>query len=902
MKRQRVPGLQFSAAIYGFFLRILPSGFRGTYGNEMRWLFHEMYVAAYQSRGFVGSVRFATQALFSVVSGAAGERQGQPDEKQASTGPSGPHRPGRASSRARAIDRIRAAARSARRSPGFSLTVILLLGLGIGATTTIYSVVNGTLLRPLPYPDQDRLVYVSEGSHSTLYVKDLRSQVDAFESVVGGWARTLNLTGGDSPRRILVGYVTDGFFSHFGWTQPALGRLLTQDDFTGPRLVGVLSFATWQEEFGGSLSVLGQMMTIEGESYEIVGVFPQEVQPPEAMMSRGVELWTPFDLNDPAFDDRGWSILEVSGKLAPNASIEVAGAQVDRLVTLLSEEYPNHRTGDGDPRFTPLETLYQATIGGVGNTLYLLLGAVGVLLLIACVNVANLFLARSSGRVRETSLRGVLGASRAVVISELVAESLLLALLGGVVGVALSFGGVEVFKALDPGGIPRSGLVSVDVWVLLFGLLAALATGVLFSIIPAVHAFGAKESDSLRGGSSGGGRSRGFARFQSGLVVGELALSLILLTGAGLLFHSFIQILSVDPGFDPDGLVRVELELPPSYDAAGRVVFANTLMQELEAIPGVQSSAVGFSSPFQFNGRSRCCWSRTITPPDRPDEDIRMFIQPVSDRYFETLDTKIVAGRSLQEGDTELRPVPAVLSTVAAEALSPDRDIIGREFSFGSGEEDVLRVVGVVEGLRHWGLQEEVDREVYLPYDSYGGILEMMTFLVRTETDPITYLDQARAAVWRVDGNLPIGDLATMNSQVSSSLNQERFLLTLLTTFAVLALILASAGVYSTFAYSVRQKNREMGLRVAIGASAHQIQWFVLERGFKLTLMGLILGIAGSIWLSRFLEGMVFGISVTDLATFSTVAAILASVGLAACYVPAVRASRADPLEALRAE
>jgi len=794
---------------------------------------------------------------------------------------------------------LRYAARALAKKPGFSLTVIVLVALGIGATTTIFSVVDNVLLRQLPYPDAEELVFLGNPAHSAPMYVDWRDRTSSFSQTGAALWDRYDLTGEGSPEHLDGSQVTQDFFSMLGAT-PAQGRLFAPEDFFGsPPRVAVLGHGLWQRRWGGDPAVIGRMITLSGNPVQVVGVLSPEFTAPAAVVGGAGQIWLPLDLAQEELQSRGRLMLVAIARLKSGVSLESAQSDTDALSLALAEEFPEppHLRRDGSVRLYPVVSLHAATVGDVGKSLYMLLGAVGLMLLISCANVANLFLARGNDRTRETALRAALGAGRGRILAQLLAESLLLAVTGGVLGIALAVGGVRAVEAFSSGGIPRIAEISVDLRVMMVALLLSAATGVLFGIVPALRATRSDVREALNEAASSVTESRRRRRLRSTLVIAEIATALMLLMGAGLLFNSFLHLSNVDTGFSAEGVMGMRLDLGERFSEEQRISFTSDLTAQLARIPGVEVAAASTTLP--PTGGRMCCWGGNLTADVEIEDQPMAIFHPVTPGYFRLLSVPLVRGRGLTEEDEDAALGSAVINESAARFLFGEADPIGRSFRF----RDVpLTVVGVVNDIRHWSMNQAGGHNVYAPYAVLGGRASFLHVGVRSNMGPTALADAMRAAVWAVDPALPVLEISPLERTVSDSIAEPRFISMLLSTFAALAILLAAGGIYGSMLYSVGQRHRELGIRLALGARESNVVGMILRSGLLLTLIGIALGIAGALALSRTIETMLFGIEPTDPLTFVAVSVLLGAVALAACYLPARKAAKADPLEALRTQ
>lgn len=904
-------GETISARVYRVLLLAFPKDFRAAYAADAVRTFRDLYRNASSQRGIVGALGVCKRALFQTVGGGISERLSRLRRPGL---PAGGGRSPRVPSKRKSpmsfgdLQRdIRYSIRSFRRTPSFYATALLILTLGIGATTTIFSVVDNVLLRDMPYPDAHELVFFDEGNHAAPDYRDWLERFTAFEQIAAIRSQWMDLTNEGDPARVSVASATPNLFTMLG-AVPLLGRLIDREDARGLPTVAVLSHEFWRDRWGADSSVIGRSLELDGQTLTVVGIMSPRFIAPGRVTRNRPDVWAPLDITQPDIQRRGYHILSVVGRLADGASVEAARAEMHAWELWAKDEFPETNQFGDDYRRVPLLALHQATVGQIQTTLFMLLGAVGIMLLIACANVANLFLARGADREREMAVRAALGASRLRIVGQMLTESLVLALAAGAVGTALAYGGVRAFSAMHPGNIPRFEQVTVDLRVLGFAVLASIATGVVFGVAPAFYSAQANVHDALKEAvKATAGRSR--LRVKNMLVVVEIAMALVLLVGAGLLFNSFVRLNRVDVGFTSDNLTVTSLQLGPKYDdiPGSRVQFGTELRRRVRAIPGVQIASVGVTSPFAFNGR--CCWSSWLY--NARGDSVRVTIRPVAPEFLETLGAQLVQGRYIEAADATassrmfsfgggaIDPSVAVVSDRVTEALFPETSTVGQQVRLGRAQQ--LSVVGLVRDLRHWSLATDNDADIYVPHGLFGAEFPFLELVMRT-TGSAEVATAVRQAVWDLDPLMPVPEITTMNARIANSIADRRFISTLLVTFAGLAMLLAAGGIYGAMLYSVTQRNREFGIRLALGANSGQLIRQVVTQGAAITAIGVTIGIAGAVALSRVLENMVFGISTTDAATFAGVSAVLATVALAACYFPARRAAGTNPVETLRLE
>ena len=792
------------------------------------------------------------------------------------------------------------------KSPGFTIVAVMTLGLGIGATTAIFSVVHAVLLRELPYEQPDRLVrlYETAGSKQRTTLSppnfmDFRARADLFEGAAAMRVGNPTLTGGDEAERVPTSYVTGDFFSVLR-ARPAVGRLLRPEDAeAGQEKVVVLGHDFWQRRFGGTLEVVGTTLRLDGESYTVVGVAPRGFAYPTES-----DIWTPlvFTPRD-LITQRGAHYLDAIARLQPGVTPQQADTELRAVARQLEEQYAESNRGYG----ASVITLREAHAGSVRPALLVMFGAVGLVLLIACVNIANLLLARAIGRERELAVRTALGATRARLLREQLAESLVLAFAGAAAGLLLALWSIDVLSRLQLPGIPILEDIRIDAPVLAFAALLAVLTSVVFGLLPALQASRIRElSQRLKEGTRGGGAGRQRARLRGALVVGEMALAMILLAGAGLLLRSFLEIRRVEPGFEPAGVLTFNLRLPDAeYDEPERIErFYAELLERVKTLPGVERAGAIFGLP--LTGHSYTISISALDgvpfPPqaDAPSTGVRI----VTPEYFPAMGIPVERGRHFEPTDRAGTPRVVLVNAAAARLLWPGEDPIGRRLTlgtrFGQAERVGGQVVGVVGDVKHDDLRAAALPEVYLAHaqvpESY------MTMVIRSSERPQLLVPGIRAHLRAIDRNVPMYDLRTMEERVSASVAQPRFYMTLLAVFAAVALVLAAIGIYGVIAYTVTQRTREIGVRIALGARGSDVVGLIVRDGMVLAGAGVVIGLAGSFVATRSIQGLLYGLETTDPATFGVVALLLLGVSLLACSLPARRATQVEPVVALHSE
>jgi putative ABC transport system permease protein len=797
---------------------------------------------------------------------------------------------------------LRYGARMFLKQPGFTLIAVLTLALGIGANTAIFSVVNAVLLRPLPYAEPERLVWVWDTQpHLPTAPTSLpdflawKDQNHSFEHLAAFQNGSMFLDTGDGARDTPVGLVTPEMFALFR-VSPILGRTFTDEETLPGRFrVAVLGHAMWQSRFGSDPNVLGRTIDLNGAPYTIIGVMPEGFSFPDR-----AELWRPLPI-DPNNLDWGPHYLSVVGRLKPGVTLAQAQAEMSVLAARLSAQHAEKNAGHG----AKLELLRDVVVGDIGPALFILLGAVGFVLLIACANVANLMLARVGARQKEMAVRTALGASRLRIVRQLFTESIMLSVGGGAAGLLIAGWGVKWLVSLGPNTIPRVHEIAVDPRVVSFTLLISVATSLLFGLAPALQASKPDLTDALKeGGRSSAGLSRN--RLRSVLVISEVALSLVLLIGAGLMIRSFAKLNQVDPGFNPArvftmGVALLRNKYPEEEHVAA---FYSQLLERAAATPGVES--VGAISDLPLLG-SNTSDSFTIEgrPPLAKQEEPSTEYHVVTPRYFESMGIPLLAGRDFAETDTKQAPNVVVINESFARRHFAGENPLGHRIRLQGQERDPLLIVGVVGDVRQLGIDKQPVPEAFVPFlqDPLSKTYQRaMTIVARTKSDPSAVAGSLRAALTSLDKSLPVYDLKPMTEYLRDSLARRRFNLILLTAFGGVALVLAAIGIYGVISYGVTQRTHEIGIRMALGAEKADVLRLVVRQGMMMALGGVATGLLASLALTRLMESLLFGVSVTDPLTFTVIAMLLTSVALLACFVPARRATKVDPLVALRYE
>ena len=810
---------------------------------------------------------------------------------------------------------LRYGVRALWKSPGFALVSVLVLALGIGANTAIFSVVNAVVLRPLPYADPDRLVAVWEtmpGNDARAVAPgnfvDWKAQNQSFAQLAAYSNAYLNLTDEGEPERLSVAAVTTDFFSTLG-VAPAAGRTFSPEDEAREEAVVVLSHGLWQRRFGADARIVGRKLVLDGKPYAIAGVMPRGFAFPER-----AELWVTgrrgsavspsltaqFPQSDLA-GSRDIHIYSVVGRLKAGVTAEEALSEMSALAHRLAEDHPETNEGLG----ASVVLLHRQIVGDVRTTLFVLFGAVALVLLIACTNVANLLLTRATRREREFAIRIALGAGRARLIRQVLIESLLLSLAGGAVGLLVALWGVDLFVSLSPGDIPRLSEVGVDARLLVFTLLVSSATGMGFGLLPALQATRLDPQHSLREGGTKATEGRRRRRARSLLVVSEIALAQVLLVGAGLLMLSFLRLQAVDPGFRAENVLTARVALSPAKysDRAKKVAFYDQALERLNALPGVRSAGLVMNLPLSGANMNRG-FTVEGRPAPRPGENVTVDYQVVSPDYFRTMGIAVLRGRAFNDADTIEAPRAALISESMARKYFSGEDPLGKRIAFGDADEPESwrTIVGVVGDVRHASIDAPPFPGAYTLYRQDEESWPRVAFVVRSDTDPAALASAVRREILAVDPQQPVSNVQTMEETLAASIKRPRFVTALLGVLASVALALAVVGIYGLMSYTVTERTREIGIRMALGAQGRDVLRLIVGHGLLLTLAGVGVGVAGALVLTRLMSKLLYGVGATDPAAFVGVALLLACVSLLACYVPARRATKVDPMVALRYE
>jgi predicted permease len=800
---------------------------------------------------------------------------------------------------------LRYALRGLRKHRSFTAVAVITLALGIGANTAIFTVINTVLLRPLPYEEPDQLVMLTETIGDRLAgvsyqnFVDWRNQTTVFDNVMALRPReSFNLTGAGESERLQGRLVSANFLSTLG-VKPVRGRdFLAEEDQPSATPVVLISHALWQRRFGADENLVGKQLTLNGQQFTVIGITP-----PNFRFGADTDVSVPIGLSAERFRLRGKDPgITAFARLKEGTSIETANAELNTIAARLEQQYPDTNTG----RRVRIESLRESVVGDIRPTLLTLLGAVGFVLLIACANVANLLLTRSAARQREMAIRTALGAGRLRILRQLFTESLVLALAGGVVGLLLAIWGTNVISSYIPEGIPRMSELGVDGSVLAFTFGASLLTGLFFGLAPALQSAKTNLTETLKEGERNSSPSHN--RAGSLLVISEVALTLVLLVGAGLLVKSFWRLSQVNPGFNPQNVLAMQISVSARPDEGPRVDnFLSELQQRLQRLPGIQ--AVSVSNGLPFEGANFPPITIEGRPAPAPGQDPNGLLYMVSTDYFKTMGIDLVRGRLFSSEDRRDTPQVALIDEVFARQHFPNEDPLGKRFKLNTPGAESHEIVGVLRHVEHTSLDGQTANtaEFYFNFDqipvtTLPRYVRRVNLLVRTAVEPLSLAAPVRNQIAALDKDQAVFNVRTMEQALSQSVAARRFSMILLAVFAILALILAAVGIYGVISYSVAQRTREVGIRMALGARTSDVLKLVVRDGLKLVLIGVGVGLAGALLLTRLMTTLLFGVAATDTVTYGTVAMVLVVVALIACCIPARRATKVDPLVALRFE
>jgi len=794
----------------------------------------------------------------------------------------------------------RYAVRTLRRRPAFTIVSAITLALGIGATSAIFGVIDTMLFRPLRYPAPEQIVVVSMTRGGSLREApaypdflDWREQSRSFQSMAVTRSQSLNFTGRETPERLSGNFVSAGLLTLLG-AEPLAGRLFTDAETevgtTAP--VAVISEGLWRRRFGADRAIVGSPIVLNGQPFTVIGIVPSTFA-----FFNGTEVYLPITYypNRAGLTRKDHSMFVV-GRLRPNVTLASADAEMRAIGTRLAEQFPAENAGSG----AHVESLHTLLVGDVRAPLYIVMGAVTLLLLIACANVANLQLSHAVARRREMSVRSALGASRGRLARQLLTESVILSALGGLLGVAVAYGGVALLITIIPIDLTFFSPIRVDGRVMAFAALVSIVTGIVFGLAPAIHASRTRLNDALSARAGGvPTRVRGF-EMRGVFVVVQLALSIVLLVGAGLLTRTLVKLQHVDLGFDPSNLLTLEFRLPATKYSKPRQIsdFFTRAIAEIRAVPGVRSAALVRAVPLSGNSDARAYTVAGGTKPETGEAPI-LQLNTVSPDYFRTIGLPLVAGRDVNEHDDADAPPVVVVNETLARREWPTGSALGQRIRFVDSDR-WLTVVGVARDAKHFGPADQPTPQAYVPYTQMPQIFTSV--VVRANRDAIALGPLVREAIWRVDRDQPVWKIRMMDSLVANALGSKRVLLALVGVFASVALVLAGVGIFGVMSFAVAQRTHEVGVRMALGASGGEVLRLIVGQGLRLTLVALLLGLAAAAGATRLMASQLFGVTSSDPVTFAAVPVVLCAVAALACYLPARRASRLDPLTALRRE
>ena len=791
---------------------------------------------------------------------------------------------------------LRYGVRSLLKRPAFTAVAVITLALGIGLNTAIFSVINAVLLRPLGYAEPARLI-TFRSNESAPDLADIEAQSHAFSSLGGEVKQPLAYTAGSEPVMFQIGQVTGGYFETLG-VKAERGRFITaEDDKNGAPFVVVLGHTLWRNQFGGDQQIIGKTIPLSGNVYTIIGVMPAGFASPRG----SIEAWTPLHVSNPvAANFRGVHFLRTYARLAPGISLEQARADMQVIDKNLAAQYPDNEKN----RASVVIPLQEEIVGESRRSLLVLFAAVSLVLLIACANFANLLLARAAEREREFVIRTALGAGRWRLIRQLLTESVLVSLVGGALAVLLAIWATNLLVALQPDNLPRLQEIAVDGRVLAFTFGVSLLTGIIFGLLPAWTASRSKVGEALKEGGRSATAGSARQRMRSSFVVVELAIALILLIGAGLLIKTFWNLRSVEPGFNPDHLLTMRVELPEGRyrEVDKQTRFRTQTLAAINSLPGVQAAMVSelplsgddLFHDFVIDGR----------PPLAPGDEPHLETRSILGDYFHTMQIPLRLGRDFGPQDLlDKAPLVGIVNDAMVRQYFPNEDPLGKRVRWARNPKvEWITIVGVVGDVKHFGLDLPELPALYSPYTQINPWKRWTAITARTQSSPESMAQTVKQQIWKIDPQLPVTDVKTMNEVSAASFAARRFNMLLLGIFAGLALVLSAVGIYGVMSYAVTQRTQEIGIRMALGARATDVLKLIIKNGMTLTLLGVVIGVAGAFGLTRLLTTLLFGVTPTDKPTFIAVSAVLIVVALLACYLPARRATKVDPLVALRYE
>jgi putative ABC transport system permease protein len=805
---------------------------------------------------------------------------------------------------------LRYSVRMLMKNPGFAVIAVLTLALGIGANTAIFSVVNSALLRPLPFAEPDRLVMVS-GRNSQKGLSrseitpadwlDYRAQTLAVEGIAAFRTRRFTVTGRDEPELVEGALVSADFFAVLGLNLLQGRAFLPEEERPGHDRVAIMSHALWQRRFGPEASLAGQTITVNGESYTVVGILPPRLDfPASHEMASAFELCTPLAMDAQEQSNRANHVLLGVARLKSGVTEEQARLEMTRVASQLEARHTNTNAGWS----VNVRQLREEAVGDIRPALLALMVAVSFVLLIACANIAGLLLARSASRRKEVAIRMALGGARWRIVRQLLTESLLLSLLGAAGGLWLAVNGANLLLTLSPAGFRPSGRIAIDATMLGYTLAVSLATGLLFGLVPAMQSAKTDLHSALKEGWRGPASGFGHYRVRSLFVIAEVALSVVLLAGAALMIRSFARLFDVDPGFNPKHLLTMHLQLPASkYREAGKQAdFYEHLVQKVKALPGVEAAGAINHLPLDGSNSSTSFHIEGRPLPAAGEAPPATNWRAITPGYFQTMGIKLLRGRPFSERDMAQSPAVVIVNDTMARRFWPGENPLGKRIKAIVPGQDVpwAEIVGVTRDTKHWGLDRDSQAEAYYPHTQQTT--PRMTLVARTSFEPMQMAAAAREQVRTLDQNLPVSKVGNMERLLAESISGRRFNMLLMGVFASAALLLAAIGLYGLIAYSVAQRAHEIGVRMALGAQSRDVFSLVIGQGMKLALTGVVIGLIASLALTRLIEGLLFGVSATDPLTYAGVAMLLTMVSALACWMPARRATKVDPMIALRCE